>query len=149
MLSRLARFSTLSLVRKDPWPLPNTPEHIAYTHNNDNDNYTSPPRIPRIHESISTLRARLLYQSRKRGTLETDLLLSTFARDNLDSMSEQDLHEYDKLLDEPDWDIYYWSIGKRSAPATWSSSPVLARLVVHAKNEGKVVRTMPALHDST
>jgi len=43
------------------------------------------------------MRARLVYQSRKRGTLESDLLLSTFARDHLGSMDETELKEYDKV----------------------------------------------------
>ena len=47
-------------------------------------------------------------QSRKRGTLESDLLLSTFADANLAKMSEAQLEQYDRFLDENDWDIYYW-----------------------------------------
>jgi succinate dehydrogenase assembly factor 2 len=43
------------------------------------------------------MRARLMYQSRKRGTLESDLLLSTFARDVLAGMGEEELREYDKV----------------------------------------------------
>ncbi|KAG2067793.1 hypothetical protein BDR04DRAFT_1104358 [Suillus decipiens] len=40
---------------------------------------------------------RLVYQSRKRGTLENDLLLlSPFARDHLRQMNETKLKEYDK-----------------------------------------------------
>ncbi|KAG7704158.1 hypothetical protein KL950_004485 [Ogataea haglerorum] len=35
--------------------------------------------LPRINESIEKKRRRLLYQSRKRGILESDLLLSRFA----------------------------------------------------------------------
>ena len=48
-------------------------------------------------------------QSRKRGTLESDLLLSTFAAENLGSMSKKQLEQYDLFLDENDWDIYYWA----------------------------------------
>ena len=48
-------------------------------------------------------------QSRKRGTLESDLLLSTFADANLASMTETQLRQYDLFLDENDWDIYYWA----------------------------------------
>jgi len=51
------------------------------------------------------------------------------------------------LLDEPDWDIYYWSTGKRTPPERWTESPILKRLATHARNEGKVVRRMPALSD--
>ena len=48
-------------------------------------------------------------QSRKRGTLESDLLLSTFADTNLAKMNRKQLQQYDLFLDENDWDIYYWT----------------------------------------
>ncbi|KJA23156.1 hypothetical protein HYPSUDRAFT_40325 [Hypholoma sublateritium FD-334 SS-4] len=103
------------------------------------------PPLPRPNEPIDTLRARLVYQSRKRGTLESDLLLSTFARDFLGKMTHEEMKEYDKLLDEPDWDIYYWATGERTPPERWAGSPLLEQLSVHARNEGKVVRKMPSL----
>jgi succinate dehydrogenase assembly factor 2 len=48
-------------------------------------------------------------------------------------------------MDEPDWDIYYWATNKKTPPASWADSPVLAKLQKHAKNEGRVVRRMPEL----
>ena len=48
-------------------------------------------------------------QSRKRGTLESDLLLSTFAAAHLATMTPKQLQQYDLFLDENDWDIYYWA----------------------------------------
>lgn len=48
-------------------------------------------------------------QSRKRGTLESDLLLSTFADAHLAIMTPKQLQQYDLFLDENDWDIYYWA----------------------------------------
>jgi succinate dehydrogenase flavin-adding protein (antitoxin of CptAB toxin-antitoxin module) len=65
--------------------------------------------LRREGEDLGTMRARLLYQSRKRGTLESDLLMSTFADQHLGSMSLEELREYDRFLDENDWDIYYWA----------------------------------------
>ncbi|KAF2854096.1 DUF339-domain-containing protein [Plenodomus tracheiphilus IPT5] len=65
--------------------------------------------IRRTGEDANTMRARLLYQSRKRGTLESDLLLSTFADAHLSTMSAPLLEQYDLFLDENDWDIYYWA----------------------------------------
>lgn len=50
-----------------------------------------------------------------------------------------------KFLDEPDWDIYYWATDKRTPPDRWIDSPLLEKLKVHARNEGKVVRKMPPL----
>ncbi|KAL8731015.1 MAG: hypothetical protein Q9166_003666 [cf. Caloplaca sp. 2 TL-2023] len=65
--------------------------------------------LRRTGEDDNTMRARLLYQSRKRGTLESDLLLSTFADTNLPRMTTKQLQQYDVFLDENDWDIYYWA----------------------------------------
>ncbi|KAH8108772.1 DUF339-domain-containing protein [Phellopilus nigrolimitatus] len=136
-------FSSSTLRSKDPWLLPNTPEHEATTRSPVD--LPPPAPIPRPNESLEKMRARLVYQSRKRGTLETDLLLSTFAQENLAGMPEAELSEYDKLLDEPDWDIYYWSTNKRPAPDRWVRSPILEKLRLHARNEGKVIRRMPDL----
>ncbi|KAH9478357.1 Succinate dehydrogenase assembly factor 2, mitochondrial [Psilocybe cubensis] len=135
--------SSTSRLFADPWPLPHTPQHLAST--TTPSDIPPPAPLPRPNESVDTLRARLVYQSRKRGTLESDLLLSTFARDHLSTMSEAELMEYDKLLDEPDWDIYYWATSERAPPERWEKSPLLEKLKIHARNEGKVVRVMPAL----
>lgn len=48
-------------------------------------------------------------QSRKRGILESDLLMSTFANTHLYSMTKSQMEQYDRFLDENDWDIYYWA----------------------------------------
>ncbi|KAI1207333.1 DUF339-domain-containing protein [Annulohypoxylon truncatum] len=65
--------------------------------------------MKRNGENDSTMRARLVYQSRKRGILETDLLLSTFADEYLPTMTREQMAQYDSFLDENDWDIYYWA----------------------------------------
>ena len=88
--------SSSSVRRKDPWSsMPHTPEHIASTTSPAN---TPPPNpLPRPGESTETMRARLVYQSRKRGTLENDLLLSTFAQEHLGTMNAEELSEFDKV----------------------------------------------------
>ena len=87
--------STTSRLLKDPWPLPHTPEHLASTVTPTD--LPPPEPLSRSNESIETTRARLIYQSRKRGTLESDLLLSTFAQEKLSAMDASELHEYDKV----------------------------------------------------
>ena len=57
----------------------------------------APEPLPRPGEGVEKMRARLVYQSRKRGTLESDLLLSTFARERLGDMSAEELQEFDKV----------------------------------------------------
>jgi succinate dehydrogenase assembly factor 2 len=107
-----------------------------------------PQPLDRTGEKTETMRARLVYQARKRGMLEGDLLLATFARDNLASMDHDELKQFDKvcpslsfntiwawgwwqMLDEPDWDIYYWSIEKRHPPERWAGSKLLEQYVLH------------------
>ncbi|KAF9926872.1 succinate dehydrogenase assembly factor 2 [Linnemannia zychae] len=108
--------------------------------------YTNLPPLPRDpNESLETIRARLTYQSRKRGILETDLILSTFAKEFLGKMTLEECRSLDKLMDEPDWDIYYWVTGKKEVPERWRNDPVFERIVKHTKNEGRVVRSMPSL----
>ncbi|GFP56095.1 succinate dehydrogenase assembly factor 2, mitochondrial [Trichoderma asperellum] len=85
--------------------------------------------LRRVGEDDATKRARLLYQSRKRGTLESDLLLSTFASQYLPTMTTEELTQYDLFLDENDWDIYYWATQKEPNSSTnpsVTSSPASA-----------------------
>ncbi len=62
-----------------------------------------------LHHTQHANTAILTDQSRKRGTLESDLLLSTFASTHLPTMTPSQLQQYDLFLDENDWDIYYWA----------------------------------------
>ncbi|GAP84577.1 putative TPR repeat protein [Rosellinia necatrix] len=78
--------------------------------------------LRRVGEDEKTMRARLVYQSRKRGILETDLLLSTFADEYLPTMTREQMVEYDLFLDENDWDIYYWATQEEPSPSTSSAS---------------------------
>ncbi len=57
-------------------------------------------------------------QSRKRGILESDLVLSTFAAAHLPTMTAAQLTEYDLFLDENDWDIYYWATQHEPSSST-------------------------------
>lgn len=74
--------------------------------------------LRRVGEDDATKRARLVYQCRKRGTLESDLLLSTFAAAHLPTLSRPLLDQFDLLLDENDWDLYYWATQKEELSNT-------------------------------
>ncbi|CAM1500713.1 Fc.00g098750.m01.CDS01 [Cosmosporella sp. VM-42] len=79
--------------------------------------------LRRVGEDDATKRARLVYQSRKRGTLESDLLLSTFAAQHLATLPPTLLDQYDLLLDENDWDIYYWATQREELSSTNPADP--------------------------
>ncbi|KAI7899249.1 Flavinator of succinate dehydrogenase-domain-containing protein [Cokeromyces recurvatus] len=124
----------------DPFP------NLAIRHSTALDtSYPNLPPIPRPNESTENKRRRLIYQSRKRGILETDLLLSTFAKTWLPQFDRDQLDEYDRLLDEPDWDIFYWATHKKPVPERWQKSKVLEMVSDHARNDEKKVLRMPDL----
>lgn len=57
----------------------------------------SPHPEGRDNEPTETLRKRLVYESRKRGILEMDLILATFAKTRLPEMTDGQLREYDRV----------------------------------------------------
>ncbi|KAH8916283.1 DUF339-domain-containing protein [Atractiella rhizophila] len=136
-------FSATALRQRDPYPVPSDLQPPPI------------PDLPRVNperptegESAERMRARLLYNTRKRGILETDLLLSTFAtRERLATWDEKRLEEFDRFLTLPDWSIYYLSIGKQDPPkdSELERSWIVEELREHAKNKDRVTRKMPDL----
>lgn len=110
-------------------------------------NIAIPRPVRPASEPTDQKRARLVYASRKRGILETDLLLSTFAGEHLAQLTRVELDEYDNLLEENDWDIYYWLTGTEGKipPPHVKDMHIFPRLVEHAKNKGKKILRMPEL----
>jgi succinate dehydrogenase assembly factor 2 len=106
---------------------------------------SSPERLPEWNQPQNELtevkRRRLLYQSRKRGMLENDLLLSHFASAYLPNMNAADLDLYDKLINTPsnDWDIYYMAIERIETPVEYQHH-IMDLLKTFVKNEQKQKR---------
>lgn len=121
-----------------------------YPTNKSNPEYGAPeipipPPLNRTGESIVAKKRRLVYSSRKRGILETDLLLSTFIDKEIDKMTELELFQYDKLLNENDWDIYYWTTGAKNPPEFVLKMSFWPRLVLHCENKERKGLRMPDL----
>lgn len=140
-LSRLLRSSVLTRC------------HWNFVRNSSSGNNDQPEFIPvpeyadRHGEAMKVRKARLLYQSRKRGMLENGLLLSTFASKYLKGMTEEQVELYDKLINKPsnDWEIYYWATGNKPTPEEYQSE-IMVMLQEHARNEDQDSRiTQPPL----
>lgn len=106
---------------------------------------------PTHHSSsnIDQLRSRLVYQSRKRGIVEIELLLSTFieAQGWLKGWDWSRLTQYSRLLMLPDWDLYYYLVKKQDPPSNseFYDSELLHQLRIHTSNSSQTVRIMPSL----
>lgn len=103
-------------------------------------NYTTNP----LHTYIAIktfLLCSLLYQSRKRGMLENDLLLSTFVEKYLKEFSAEQTAVYDDLINgvSNDWDIYYWATETKPTPPEFDTE-IMALLKQHVKNTERVQR---------
>lgn len=109
--------------------------------------YTPPafPLLQREGEPVNVLRKRLVYNSRKRGILETDLLLSSWAAKNLENLDLKSLKEYEILLHENDWSIYYWLTKAMEPPEHIAKLGILKSLVQHSKNVDKKILKMPSI----
>lgn len=67
-------------------------------------------------DGVEKQRKRLLYQSRHRGTKESDLFLGAFADTYLPGFSPAQLACYDALLAENDAVIFDWIFGRVAPP---------------------------------
>ncbi|MDP2434126.1 MAG: succinate dehydrogenase assembly factor 2 [archaeon] len=59
-------------------------------------------------EGLETQRRRLVWHSTKRGTVENELILGSFAKKNLPQFSEDSLTAFDLILQESDPDLFKW-----------------------------------------
>ncbi|XP_023343979.1 succinate dehydrogenase assembly factor 2, mitochondrial [Eurytemora carolleeae] len=117
------------------------------THSPDKKEPWIPEYIEKFDEPLEEKRARLLYQSRKRGMLENGLLLGSFAKKFLSDMDPEKLSLYDRLINLPsnDWEIYYWATETRPTPEDFDNV-VMDMLKAHAKNENRESRiSLPGL----
>ena len=74
---------------------------------------------------------RLRMRSWRRGIKEMDLILGGFADARLAGLDGATLDAYEALLEENDWDLYYWVTGAREAPGT--HAPLIRRLSLFHK----------------
>ena len=127
----------------------NFPRLLSSGNDNEQPEFIPVPEYAeRPGEELEVRKARLLYQSRKRGMLENGLLLSTFAAKYLKGMTEGQVEQYDKLINKPsnDWEIYYWATENKPTPEEYQSE-IMDLLKEHAKNKEKDCRiTQPPLY---
>lgn len=88
------------------------------------------PIKPEVDKDILR-RKRLIYRSKQRGWLEVDLLLGTWAVENVMQLSVQEMDEYEKILNMETIDIFNYVNGKDEPPEEINNS-MLKRLQEYA-----------------
>lgn len=69
-----------------------------------------------MSEALEARRRRLIYRSLYTGMKETDLLLGPFAQRYVPGFAHDQLDRYERLLGEPDPDIFDWATGRQAVP---------------------------------
>jgi len=59
---------------------------------------------------------QVIYQSWHRGCKETDLLLGDYAKAKVVEFDDAKFSLYKSMIEENDWDLYAWIIGKEETP---------------------------------
>jgi antitoxin CptB len=76
----------------------------------------------RSSEGLDARRRRLLYRAWHRGTREMDLIVGRFTDVVIGDLGETELHEYERLLDVPDPELYAWIIGEYPVAPDYDSA---------------------------
>ena len=76
---------------------------------------------------MDSRRKRLIYRSNYRGFKEADLLLGGFAKAHMHELTEDEVTQFEDLLEAKDHDIYDWISGKVPVPANYDT-PILLKL---------------------
>ncbi|OWZ18048.1 hypothetical protein PHMEG_0007919 [Phytophthora megakarya] len=78
-------------------------------------------------DSDEANRKRIIYRSKQRGLLEVDLLLGRWASQNVMQLSNDELKQYEDILNEETIDIFNYISGKSSVPERLNT-PMMKRL---------------------
>lgn len=81
----------------------------------------------RSSDGLDARRRRLLFRSWHRGMREMDLIMGRFADVYIGELSEDELADYERLLEVPDPDMLAWITGAAAVPAE-HDSPLFRRL---------------------
>lgn len=78
---------------------------------------------------VEVRRKQLAFRSRYRGIKEMDIIMTQFCESVIESLSEEELSQFEAVLRESDHDLYSWISGREEAPESALRNPMLKRLI--------------------
>lgn len=67
-------------------------------------------------EGLDPRRRKLLFRSWHRGMRESDLILGSFADAAIATLTDDELDQYEALLETPDTELLPWLTGEKNPP---------------------------------
>jgi antitoxin CptB len=78
-------------------------------------------------DELAVRRRKLKFRSWHRGMREMDLIMGRFADACVDAMGPAELHDYERLMETPDPELFGWVLADEP-PSADVDSPMLQRL---------------------
>lgn len=70
----------------------------------------------RSSADLDPRRRKALFRSWHRGIREMDLILGSFADSSIAGLTDEELDQYEALMEAPDTDLYNWITGQTQTP---------------------------------
>jgi succinate dehydrogenase assembly factor 2 len=85
-------------------------------------------------EEYDTIRRRrIIYRAKQRGWLEADILVGSWAKENVPRLTEDELSQLEIVLQEETIDLFNFVSGKDPLPEHLAKLPVMQQLLQYAK----------------
>lgn len=91
----------------------------------------------RTSADLDVRRRRILFRSWHRGIREMDLLMGQFADREIGTMSDEDLDDFELLIEVPDPDLFRWLTEEGLTPSNYDT-PVFQRLKAFHTHQGPI-----------
>ena len=76
----------------------------------------------RTSADLDPRRKRILYRAWHRGIREMDLILGRFADAHIGELSDAELDDYERLIENPDPDLLNWLTGASATPTDYDTA---------------------------
>ena len=76
----------------------------------------------RSSEGLDQRRRKLLFRSWHRGTREMDLIMGRFADATIEQLAEEEIGEFERLIEAPDPELLAWITGEVEVPPDYDTA---------------------------
>ena len=76
----------------------------------------------RTSADLDVHRRQILYRAWHRGMREMDLIMGRFADAEIGELSDEDLAEFERLIEVPDRDLLGWITGEIETPSNYDTA---------------------------
>ncbi|MEM6664793.1 MAG: succinate dehydrogenase assembly factor 2 [Pseudomonadota bacterium] len=87
-------------------------------------------------DGLDPRRRKILFRAWHRGTREMDLVMGRFADSFLATLSDEQLDDFEALIEVPDRDLFAWVTGEAATPDNWNSPVMRALAAFHGQVKG-------------